>query len=213
MKKKILIAAVAVAVLTAIVAFILTGLPSEKAQETTAVEGQPITVNIEPETTKKERTTSYNKKVTVTLPADVIDEKYGGDLDAFADAEGYYSAKLTKDGQVKIRMRAFSYDLLLANMGLDAIESIGYALDSGNYPFFRDIVKYNYSFDYIVIAVDKVEYEKAENRDSLFTDIAYSCFYYQSYDVDSKGQCEIVVCEEGTNILIESRVVTADDLG
>lgn len=210
MKKKIIIAIIVLAVIAAAAAFIHPGKAEEET--TTVPDGQPVTVNIEPETTEKEKEVSYNKKVTVTLPAEFVDEEYKDDLDAFAKANGYVSARYTDDGNVKIRMRAVSYSLILSNIGMDTIKSIAYSLDSGDYPYFKDLLKYNGDFSEIIIAVDKKEYEKAEDREDLLSQIALAGLYYQTYDTESENKCEITVCEEGTNILIETREFTIEDL-
>lgn len=209
MNKKIIIIAVLIAVIALTAVFIS---PKEAGKETTAPEGQPITVNIEDETTKKEKEISYNKKVTVTLPAEFIGEEYKDNLDAFAEANGYDWVKITKDGSVKVKMRALSYSLILSNVGMDTIQSIAYTMDSGEFPYFTDLVKYNDDFSNIIVAVNKEEYEKAENRSSLLSQIALAGLYYQSYNTESENKCEITVCEEGTNLLIETRTFTVDEL-
>lgn len=210
MKKKIIIAVIVIAVLAAAVTFIHSGKAEEET--TTAPDGQPVTVNIEPETTKKEKEVSYNKKVTVTLPGDFVDAEYKDDLDAFVKANGFVSAKYTSDGNVKIKMRALSYSLILSNIGMDTIKGIAYALDSGDFPYFIDLLKYNDDFSEVIIAVDKEEYEKATDKDNFLSQIALACLYYQTYDTESENKCEITVCEEKTNILIETREFTTDDL-
>lgn len=209
MKKPLVIVVAVVLVAVAVLAVI--SMRDDETPE--AVDGQPVTVNIEPETTKEPLfTPSVNKKVTVTLPIEFVDEEYRDNLEGFAEAKGYYSIRKKGDTHVKIKMRALSYDLLLTNIGMETVKGIGYALDSGEYPFFLDLAKYNDDFSYVVVAVDKEEYEKAENKDAFFGNIGIYCLYYQSYDNDSEGKCEIVVCEEGTNILIETRELTQEDL-
>lgn len=208
--KKIIIPIV-IAVLVIVCAVMLINSDKEEAPEVT--DGQPLTVNLEPETTKEPLfTPSVNKKVTVTLPIEFVDKKYGDDLEAFAEANGYYSIKKVGDAHVKIKMRALAYDLILSNIGMETISGIGTALDSGEYPFFTDILKYNDDFSYVAVSVNKEEYEKAEDKDIFFSHIAVYCLYYQDYCNESEGKCEIVVCEEDTNIIIETREITLEDL-
>lgn len=209
MKKKIIAAVIVIAVIAVAVALIHSGKTEEET--TTVPDGQPVTVNIEPETTKKEKEVSYNRKVTVTLPAEFIDKEYKDDLDAFAEANGYVWAKYTDDGNVKIKMRALSYSLILSNIGMDTIKSISYLLDSDDYLYFTDLLKYNDDFSRIVIAVDKEGYEKNEDKETFLAQIALACLYYQTYDNESENKCEITVCEEKTNILIETRDFTMED--
>lgn len=210
MKKKIIIAVIVIAVIAVAAAFINTG--KDEKETTSAPAGQPVTVNIEPETTKKIKEASPDKKVTVTFPADFVDAEYKDNLDAFVKANGFISAEYTKDGNVKIKMRALSYSLILSNIGMDTIKSIAYLLDSEDYPYFTDLLKYNEDFSEVVIAVNKEEYGKLADKETFLAQIALVCLFYQSYNEDSEGKCEITVCEEKTNILIETREFTLKDL-
>lgn len=208
--KKVIIPVV-VFVLVFICAVIL--INSDKPETPEVTDGQPVTVNLEPETTKEPFfSPSVNKKVTVTLPIEFIDAKYRDDLEAFAEAKGYYSIKKVGDTHVKIKMRALAYDLILSNIGMETISGIGAALDSGEYPFFTDLAKYNDDFSYIVVSVNKEEYEKFTDKDIFFSHLGIYCLYYQDYCNDSEGKCEIIVCEEDTNIIIETREITKEDL-
>ncbi len=176
-------------------------------------EGQPVTVNLEPETTEEPFfKPSYDKKITVTLPVDVVDEKYGDDLEAFAEAKGYFSIEKKGEDRVKIKMREYSYRLLLTTVGMDTVSSIGYIMDSGDYPYIDDLAKYNDDFTDIIFTVDKKDYEKAENRDEFFDGVAYCCLYYQQYTEKNKGVCKITVCEKDSNVLIETREITEEEL-
>ncbi len=210
MKKKIIAVAAVIAVLAVAMAFIISKKPSEEPPQST--DGQPVTVNIEPDTTKKEKAVSYNKKVTVTLPGEFIEEKYKANPEAFAEANGYDSVKFTSDGNVKVKMRAVSYSLLLSNIGMETIQIISYLLDSDDYPYFVDLLKYNNDFSELVISVKTKKYNKAENKDDFFNLLALACLHYQDYDVESKGRCKITVCENKTNILVETREFTVKDL-
>ena len=211
MKKKIIAAVIIIAVIAVALTFIRPG-KSEGEETTTIPAGQPVTVNLEPETTEKEKEASYNKKITVTLPADIVDSEYKDNLDAFVKANGYVSAKYTSDGNVKIKMRELSYSLLLSNIGMDTISGIADLLDSGDYPYFTELLKYNGDFSDIVIGVKKKKYNKAEDKEALLMQIAIAGLYYQSYSEGSEGKCKITVCEEGTNIVIETKELTLNDI-
>ena len=213
MNKK-LIALIAV-IIIAVVAVCLAARSGKDEQETTAPvsEGQPITVNLEPETDYEvSKTSAYDKKITVVLPIDVVDKEYGGDLDAFAEANGYVYARKKGDDKVKIKMREYSYKLLLTSVGIETVSGIGYAMDSGDYHFVDKLAKYNSDFSEIVFTVDKEKYETAENKDEFFNISAFYCHYYQKHLEDNKATCKITVCEKGTNILIETREIKAEDL-
>ena len=164
-KKLIALVAVIVIAVTAVCIVSFTG--TNEPETTAPAEGQPITVNLEPETTKEPFfKPSYDTKITVTLPIEVVDKKYGGDLEAFAEAKGYFSIEKKGDSHVKIKMREYSYRLLLTTVGMETVSGIGYALDSGNYPFIVKLAKYDENFSDIVFIVDKEKYSKAENKDA-----------------------------------------------
>ena len=207
MNKKFI--AVIALIITAVIAVCLITSGDKEEQETTAPssEGQPVTVNIDREP-QQPSSGSYDKKVTVTLPIDVVDEEYGDDLDAFAEANGYFSVKKKGDGMVKIRMREYSYRLLLTSAGLETVSGIGYTIDSGDYPFISKFARYNSDFSDVVFTVDKKKYEKAENKDEFFNSVAFCCLHYQKYCEDNKGMCKITICEKDTNLLIETREIT-----
>ena len=212
MNKKLI--AIITVIIIAVIAIALATRSSRNEQETTApAEGQPITVNLEPETeTVPSKTSAYDKKITVTLPIDIVDKEYGDDLDAFAEANGYVYAKKKGNDMVKIKMREYSYKLLLTSVGIETVSGIGYAMDSGDYHFVDKLAKYNSDFSEIVFTVDKEKYEAAENKDEFFTIAAFYCHYYQKFLEDNKATCKITVCEKGTKNLIETREIKAKDL-
>ncbi len=213
MNKK-LIALIAVIVI-AVTAVCLITFNGKEEPETTApsAEGQPVTVNLDREPEELPLTTaSYDKKITVTLPIDVVDDEYGDDLEAFAEAKGYFSIQKKGDNMVKIKMREYSYRLLLTSVGIETVSGIGYTIDSGDYSFVDRFAKYNSDFSDVVFTVDKDKYEKAENKDDFFDSVAFCCLYYQQVCQDSKGICKITLCEKGTNLLIETREISEADL-
>lgn len=213
MNKK-LIALFAVIVI-AVTAVCLITFKGKEEPETTApsAEGQPITVNLDREPEELPLTTaSYDKKITVTLPIDVVDDEYGDDLEAFAEAKGYFSIQKKGDNMVKIKMREYSYRLLLTSVGIETVSGIGYTIDSGDYSFVDRFAKYNSDFSDVVFTVDKDKYEKAENKDDFFDSVAFCCLYYQQVCQESKGICKITICEKGTNLLIETREISEADL-
>ncbi len=213
MNKKLV--AIITVIIIAVIAIALATRSSRNEQETSApaAEGQPITVNLEPEAyTEPSKTSAYDKKITVTLPIDIVDKEYGDDLDAFAEANGYFYAKKKGDDMVKIKMREYSYKLLLTSVGIETVSGIGYAMDSGDYHFVDKLAKYNSDFSEIVFTVDKEKYEAAENKDEFFTIAAFYCHYYQKFCEDNKASCNITVCEKGSNLLIETREIKAEDL-
>lgn len=209
-KKLIALIAVIVIAVTAVCLIVFTG---KDEPSTTPVEGQPVTVNLEPETTKKSHgKPDYETRITVTLPIECVEAEYRNNLEAYAEAKGYDYVEKKGDDKVKIKMREYSYRLLLTSVGMETVSGIGYAMDSGDYPFVVDLAKYNGDFSDIIFTVDKEKYAEAENKDDFFLTVAFYSLYYQNFDTESKGKCKITVCEDGTNILIESRELSGEDL-
>lgn len=212
-KKLIAVIALIIAVSAAICIFTLKGNDKPENETTAPADGQPITVNLEPETTEKPvKPSSYDTKITVVLPIEVVDKEYGDDLEAFAKARGYFSIQKKGDSHVKIRMREYSYGLLLTQIGLETVGGIGYVIDSGDYSFIRRFAKYNSDFSDVVFTVDKEKYEKSKNADEFFDIVAFYCLYYQEFCEENKGVCRITLCEEGTNVLIKTKEITEADL-
>ncbi len=211
MNKKLIALIALVIIAVAVGVFTLTG--KDEPGTTAPAEGQPVTVNLEPETTKEPFfEPSYDTKITVTLPIDVVDKKYGDDLEAFAEAKGYFSIEKKGEDKVKIRMREYSYRLLLTTVGMETVSGIGYAMDSGAYPFADSLAKYNDDFSEVIFTVDKKKYEKAENKDEFFGAVALYCLYYQEYTEENRGSCKIILCEKGSNVLLETKEITEEDI-
>ncbi|MBQ7118087.1 MAG: hypothetical protein IJN88_07740 [Clostridia bacterium] len=210
-KKLFAVIAVIVIAVTAVCLIVFTG--KDEAETTVPADGQPVTVDFDSFTTEKSKENlSYDTEITVTLPIDFIDEEYRDNLDAFAEAKGYFSIKKKGDDKVKIRMREYSYRLLLTSIGIETVGSIGYAMDSGDYSFVDKFAEYNSDFSDVVFTVNKTKYEEAENKDEFFSTVAFCCLYYQDYSKDSKGKCKITLCEKGTNKVIETRELDRKDL-
>lgn len=207
MKKKYIALALVAAVI--VLGGILIHLSS--SSDTPTEDSKAVTVNLEPEETKKHDYSS-DKMITVTLPADFVDPEYKNNLDSFAQAKGYEWAEPDGEENVKIRMQAFTYGLLLTSIGMKTMDTIGDAIDSGDFPFAHKLAKYESDFSYLVFSVDREKYEKAENKDEFFEYVAAFALYYQDFDERAKGKCEIVICEKDTNILIEERQFTEKDL-
>lgn len=209
-KKLIAIIAIIAALIIAVCLILFTGKDSNDNKTTAAPsDGQPATIVFDEEKdTQKTEKKDYDTKITVTLPIDVVDDEYGDDLDAFAKAKGYFSVKKTDDGHVKIKMREYSYRLLLTSKGIETVGAIGYSIDCGDFPFVVRLEKYNSDFSEVIFKVDKEKYESTENKDAFFDAMAFYCLYYQDYNIESNGKCKIILCEKGTNKVIESRELT-----
>lgn len=174
---------------------------------------QGVTINIEetkkPEATKEEK--SENKTIKIKLPVELIEEKYRDNLDVYCSSYGYESAKLNKDGTVTIKMSALTHSLLLTRMGMTVMSQIGSVLDSGDYPYFKDIGVYNEDFSYIVLLVDGKEYKEESTSNFLPYVVSEFCMYYQLYTTRDNYQCEVVIADEKTKEVVYSNIYTSEN--
>ncbi len=169
---------------------------------------QGVTINIEetkkPEATKEE--TNEDKTIKINLPLELIEEKYRDNLDAYCSSYGYDSAKLNKDNTVTVKMSALTHSLLLTRMGLTVMTQIGNVLDSGDYPYFKDIGVYNEDFSYIVLLVDGKKYKEESTSNFLPYVVSEFCMYYQLYTTRDNYQCEVVIADEKTKEVVYSNI-------
>ncbi len=214
-KKLVSIIAIIAAVIIAVCLISLNGKDNNGNETTVPSDGQPVTIDLNEleSTTKKPLVKpSYETKITVTLPIEIIPAEHRDNLKAYAEAQGYFSIKKVSDTHVKIKMREYSYRLILTSIGMETVGGIGYLIDSGEYPFALKLAKYNEDFSDVVFTVDKEKYEKAENKDLFFEVVAVYCLYYQEYNNESAGKCKITLCERGTNLVLEARTLTEGDI-
>lgn len=154
---------------------------------------------------------SRNRTVSFELPLSIIGEKYQDDLDAYCEANGFISATLNKRSQtVKIKMKSFSHELLLANIGMSVLKSINQVASSKQYPSVKEIKKVNTDdFSEVTILVDKKQYKK--DGDSAPYIIGQSCLLYQLYTGTNDFKCTVTVKDKKTNEVIDTKVYTDKD--
>ncbi len=214
MKKKTLLIIVCVSLAAVIAAALLTARDRvpEGTVEVPEI-GQPVVITVTPQeeaTTKKTGKKSLEDKIEVVLPADFVEMKYNGDLEAFAKAKGYDSVVPEGDDKVRIVMKEFSYDLILTQNGMLTVTGIAETIDSKEYPYVKDIVSYNEDFSQVVLSVKSKAFKKADNTDALFELAAGYALYYQLYLKNSSMECQILIVEDGTNILLAEKTLTLD---
>lgn len=174
---------------------------------------QGVTINIEetkkPGVTKEEK--NEDKTIKIDLPYELIEEKYRENLDAYCSSYGYDSAKLNKDGTVTIKMSALTHSLLLTRMGMTVMTQIGDILDSGDYPYFKDIGTYNEDFSYIVLLVNGKKYKAESTSNFLPYVVSEFCMYYQLYTTRDNYECEVVIADEKTKEVLYSNIYTSEN--
>lgn len=215
MNKKLIVGLAALAIIITALVILITKDKSPSDTDTTASSVPPLTVNLESETkenSEDEKKKDYDSKITVVLPIEFVDAKYGDDLDAFVKDNGYFSARKQGKDKVKIKMREYSYKLILTSVGMETIKGIGATVDSQDYEFSPEIEKYDSDFGEIIISVNKDTFLKSENKDDFFNTLAFYCLYYRSYVNDLDKKCSILICEKNSNVVLEAREITADSL-
>lgn len=173
-------------------------------QNNETVNGTTI-AETDPEKIKK------NKTIKLELPLNLIDEKYRDDLDAYCEANGFISAKLNKKSQtVTIKMKSFSHELLLSNIGLSVIKEINSVASSKKYASVKKIKSIDTdNFDKVTIAVDKNKYKKEGDIGAYV--IGQSCLLYQLYSGAKDCSCSVVVTDNKTGKTIETKTYTNKD--
>ncbi|MCM1544464.1 MAG: hypothetical protein NC110_04110 [Ruminococcus sp.] len=161
--------------------------------------------------TTEEDKVAKNRTVKFELPIGMIDKKYRNDLDAYCEANGFISAKLNKRTQtVTIKMKSFSHELLLGNIGMTVLKSINEIASSKKYPSVKQIKKINTDdFSEVTILVDSRQYKK--DGDSAPYVIGQSCLLYQLYAGVKNYSCTVNVVDQKTNQVIDQKVYTDKD--
>ncbi len=191
---------------------LLFSLSACKKQEQENDTGTAITVNLD-ETKKAEakEKTGENDVIKINIPLAIIEEEYQNDLDAYVEKYGYISAKLGANDTVTLKLSGQSHSLLLSRMGMTVMKEIGSILDSGDYPYFKNIGTYNDDFSYMVLLVDGEEYEDDKTSNFLPYVVSECCMYYQLYTTRTSYECEIIIADEKTNEIIYQNTYDLND--
>ncbi len=150
--------------------------------------------------------------VKVSFPLSAVDEEYRDNLDAYCEKYGYKSAKLNSDGTVTVKMNAFSYELLMTQKGMKAIQAIYNVAESGDYPFVKGIESYDdKDFSAVSVLVDKAKYDAAGDKADMALDIAKGCYIYQALS-GNDFKCTVTVVDSKTKKTVETKDFTDADV-
>ncbi len=229
MNKKVAIALVVIICLVAVIFVAGRNSDGDKKPQTTvsSVESTKETVDkTEKETEKEtEKTTERepfsadvvekkdpNEIVEFEIPVLFIEEDYKNNLNKLVKDKGYESAELSWNKKnVKIRLKALSYDIYLAKTGIETISAICETFESKEYPYVVNLGDYEDDFSYVTLLVNKKKFNKADNADALFTHVSNCCAYYLLQDNDSPNKYKIDICDEKTGELLDSRSFNKKD--
>ena len=155
-----------------------------------------------------------NETVVIEIPLPLVEEKYQNDLDKYAETYGYEEVKLDEKTQtVRIKMTAFSHDLLLVRIGTTVMNSIGSTFESEEFPYMTGIGEYNDDFSEIEIFVDKKAYNEDPQSSLLPYAIGEYCMFYQLYTTRDEYDCKVTVRDKDTKRVIETKEYHQDNLG
>ncbi|MBQ8028140.1 MAG: hypothetical protein IJ262_01890 [Clostridia bacterium] len=171
----------------------------------------PVVVTTTEEETEKKEEGSLRDTTKITIPLAVIEEKYQKNLDGLCDEYGYASARLNeKDQTVTIKMKTFSYELLLTKIGMRVIKAVYDIQESGAYPFIKEIESIDTeNFRKVVIKVSEKKYEKNKKQaEEALSTIGSMCLYYQVHTESDEYKCEILVLSSKTDKLIDTKTYT-----
>ncbi len=160
--------------------------------------------------TEEHTTVKPNKTVKINVPATFIESKANGNLEKYAATYGY---KITeeKDGSLTMKMDGITYSLMLSNVGMEVMMSLGEIVDSGSCPYAVRLQDYNEDFSYILMQVDTKKYK--EHKDEIpYEDLAYiigQCgLYYQCFTVEEENKCEVILASSKTGKVVHREVYT-----
>lgn len=151
-----------------------------------------------------------DKNVTISVPGILVESQAGGDLEQYAATYGYKIEK-DKNGNVTMKMDGITYSLMLSNIGMEVMMSLGEIVDSDEYPYAVKLQDYNQDFSYILMQVDTKEYKKHKNT-VPYEDLAYiigQCgLYYQFFTLDSDKHCEVILASSETGKIVYRQTYT-----
>lgn len=153
-----------------------------------------------------------DKIVEFEIPVLFLEEKYQNNLGALARDKGYESATFSRNKKtVKIKLKALSYDLYLAQTGIATIRAICETFESKEYPYVKDLGEYEDDFSYVTLLVSGKKFKKADNVDLLFARVSNCCAYYLLQDNDSPNEYKIDICDEKTGKLLATKSFNKKD--
>ncbi len=151
-----------------------------------------------------------DKTVKINVPSILVEGNAKGDLEQYA-ATYDYKIKEESDGTVTMKMDGMTYSLLLSNIGMDVMMSLGEIVDSGEYPYVVKLHDYSKDFSYILMQVDTEKYKK-NNGGMSYEDLAFFIgqfgLYYQYFTVEDDDKCEVVLASSKTGKVVFREVYT-----
>lgn len=140
--------------------------------------------------------------VEITLPSSLFskEDMTTFDADAYADEQGFTSAKVNEDGSVTVTMSKAKHKEMLDEMAASLDTSFAEYINSEDTPYIKEIT-HNDDFTAVTMKVDRAAYEKAFDFTALA--IGMSVSFYQAF-IEIEYHVEITVVDVSTEETIKT---------
>lgn len=202
MKKKAVAVIIVVLVIVAAIVFFTKKDKPEEPTGTTVIQ-QETTEDNTPEI--QNGTKNPDKLIKITIPLSFYDEKKQGDTDGFIHKGNYEKIEINeKKKTFTVTMKSLTHDFMLSSVGIQVIKSIAGLLDNKDYPYVKQLGKYNSDFSEIELIVDGEKYESAKNKAEIAPFVASCGVFYQMYSTENNYKCKVIITsEESGNVIDE----------
>lgn len=206
MKKRVIAICCAAVVLVAVIAFVTSGRTGQDDPETT------VSSQTDEQTTEYNDpaivngTKNPNKLIKITMPLSHFDAQKQSDLGGFFQKGSYENLKINeKDKTFTVTIKSLTHDFMLSNVGLQVIKNIASLLDSKDYPYVKELGKYNADFSEIELLVDAKEYNADKNKEELLKFVGSCGIFYQLYTTENEYECKVIVKSVKSGKLLEEK--------
>ena len=155
-------------------------------------------------------TVKNDKMLTISVPSVLVEGQAGGDLEKYAATYGY-EIKKGADGNVTMEMNGITYSLMLSNVGMEVMMSLGEIVDGKEYPYAVRLQDYTQDFSYILMLVDTKEYKKHKDEipyEDLSFMIGQCGLYYQYFTMAQEKSCEVILASIETGKVVYRETYT-----
>lgn len=185
---------------------------TEPVESTTSAVEEITTEDNTPEV--QNGTKNPDKLIKITMPLSYFDAQKQCDTAGFFQKSSYENLKINeKEKTFTITIKSITHDFMLSNVGLQVIKGLGKAIDTGEYPYFTDLGKYNADFSEIELKVDAKAYSEAKDKEKFVEFVGGSCIFYQLYTTENNYKCTVSVIDKDSNEVIEEKIFKQDNKG
>lgn len=147
------------------------------------------------------------KNYKITLPKDIIESDFGGNVKAYADTYGYEIIE-ENGSDITFEMPGTSYSLLLARVGMKVMMELGDIVDSGDFPYVVKMQDYSKDFSYILMLVDSEKFSKATDKETFMVLVSQCGLFYQYHCNADSPECEVVIADSESGKILARQKYT-----